>query len=175
MVQIASLFDEIQKHRVQRVMPIGRDRHHAQDYFFDGLGGADLSLGAAKLFVRTDRSRWSYYSTPEEIDELIASLNDKGVREFALKNALTENYDRITTAMRKRQKVRPVRPTRSSAGERGKPSSSLEEPAPMRLSGSSGDQELTQALKGDDARRSTRTSTVSKRQPFMQYYNKWSR
>ena len=106
--QLTVLFEDIQKHRVQRLLPLGRDRHHAQYFFFDGLGGADLSLGAAKLFVRTDRSRWSYYATPEEIDALLASLNDKGVREFALKNALTENYDRITGAMRRRQKVRSL-------------------------------------------------------------------
>ena len=104
--QIASLVDEMQKHRVQRVVPLGRDRHHAQYYFFDGLGGASLDLGAGRIFVRTDKSSWAYYATPDELDALMACLNDKGVREFALLSALRDHYDRIVNSMKRRIKVR---------------------------------------------------------------------
>ena len=102
------------KYRVQRVLSLGRDRHHSQYYFFDGLGGADLSLGTGRLFVRHDNGDWACYSSPEEVDALAESLNDKGVREFALKHALLENYDRITDAMRRRQKVRTPRRSQDS-------------------------------------------------------------
>jgi hypothetical protein len=159
------------RHRVQRLTPLGRDRQHALYYFLDGLGGADAAVGTGKLFMWSDRTdaragSWGYYATPEEVDALLASLDERGVREFALKTALTESYDRITAAMRRRQKVR--RWPLGLPAEHG-----LARSLTWHLS--AGRQELALALRSEDTRRSTRMVTASKRQPFMQYVNKWAR
>ncbi|KAH7883746.1 chromatin remodeling complex protein [Phlebopus sp. FC_14] len=45
---------------------------------------------------------WAVYGELEEIDEFVAWLNPKGVRELALKNAFTKWWNHIAPGMRKR-------------------------------------------------------------------------
>ncbi|KAG9314516.1 chromatin remodeling complex protein [Chiua virens] len=45
---------------------------------------------------------WAVYTEPEEVDEFVAWLNPKGVRELALKNAITKWWNHIAPGMRKR-------------------------------------------------------------------------
>ncbi|KAI5122593.1 hypothetical protein M0805_004808 [Coniferiporia weirii] len=45
---------------------------------------------------------WAVYSEVEEMDEFMAWLNPKGVREFALKNTLTKWWDLLAPGVRKR-------------------------------------------------------------------------
>ncbi|KAF8844084.1 hypothetical protein BDN67DRAFT_944466 [Paxillus ammoniavirescens] len=45
---------------------------------------------------------WGVYTEPEEVDEFVAWLNPKGVRELALKNAFTKWWNHIAPGMRKR-------------------------------------------------------------------------
>jgi hypothetical protein len=40
-----------------------------------------------------------------KVDELMASLNEKGIRESALKRSLQRHYEQILTTMRRRQQV----------------------------------------------------------------------
>jgi bromodomain adjacent to zinc finger domain protein 1A len=44
------------------------------------------------------------------VDEFVAWLNPKGVRELALKNAMTKWWTHIAPGMRKRAAVRRVHP-----------------------------------------------------------------
>ncbi|EIW86562.1 chromatin remodeling complex protein [Coniophora puteana RWD-64-598 SS2] len=45
---------------------------------------------------------WAVYTDVEEVDELVAWLNPKGVRELALKNAISKWWNHIAPGMRKR-------------------------------------------------------------------------
>jgi len=45
---------------------------------------------------------WAVYTEPEEVDEFVAWLNPKGVRELALKNAFAKWWNHIAPGMRKR-------------------------------------------------------------------------
>ncbi|KAH8120133.1 ATP-utilizing chromatin assembly and remodelling N-terminal-domain-containing protein [Phellopilus nigrolimitatus] len=45
---------------------------------------------------------WAVFTEVEELEEFIAWLNPKGVREFALKNALTKWWDLLAPGIRKR-------------------------------------------------------------------------
>jgi len=45
---------------------------------------------------------WAVYDTIEEVDEFVAWLNPKGVRELALKNAFTKWWPHINPGIRKR-------------------------------------------------------------------------
>ncbi|KAG0257264.1 hypothetical protein BG011_004056 [Mortierella polycephala] len=48
-------------------------------------------------------TRWTYYSEPEEVDNLLRWLSDKGARENALLTAINSNYDLIVGGMQRRQ------------------------------------------------------------------------
>ncbi|KAI6044961.1 chromatin remodeling complex protein [Pisolithus marmoratus] len=47
-------------------------------------------------------NEWAVYTEPEEMDEFVAWLNTKGIRELALKNAITKWWNHIFPGMRKR-------------------------------------------------------------------------
>ncbi|KAG8058996.1 hypothetical protein GUJ93_ZPchr0002g25523 [Zizania palustris] len=76
--------------------PIGKDRHYNRYWFFRREG---------RLFVESADSReWGYYSTKEELDALMSSLNIKGIRERALKRQLDKLYIKISNVLEKRSK-----------------------------------------------------------------------
>lgn len=50
---------------------------------------------AVKQIIERPKFQWSYFTTVEQIDELIESLNSRGYREGALKLALLEQKNRI--------------------------------------------------------------------------------
>ncbi|RAL45536.1 hypothetical protein DM860_016028 [Cuscuta australis] len=77
---------EIEK-RIIRTSPLGKDRDHNRYWFF---------RRESRIFVESsDSMQWGYYSSKEELDALIGSLNVKGVRERALKKQLEKFYDKI--------------------------------------------------------------------------------
>lgn len=47
-------------------------------------------------------NEWAVYTEPEEIEEYVAWLNTKGIRELALKNAMMKWWNHIAPGMRKR-------------------------------------------------------------------------
>ena len=105
--KITQLGDQLISHSVLRLEPLGMDRERRAYYFVDGIGAsAGNSSGAGRLLICENGAEWSYYASPEQVDELIASLNSKGIRECALRKVLIEHKDRIAAAMRRRQKVR---------------------------------------------------------------------
>uniref|UniRef100_A0A453C138 WHIM2 domain-containing protein n=1 Tax=Aegilops tauschii subsp. strangulata TaxID=200361 RepID=A0A453C138_AEGTS len=70
-----------------RTSPLGKDRYYNRYWFFRREG---------RLFVESaDSKEWGYYSTKEELDALIGSLNIKGIRERALKQQLDKFYNKI--------------------------------------------------------------------------------
>lgn len=86
---------EIEKLSI-RTNCIGKDRNYSRYWFFRREG---------RLFVESlDSNKWGYYSTKEELDALIGSLNEKGVRERDLKRQLEKCYIKISTALQKRSK-----------------------------------------------------------------------
>lgn len=86
---------EIEK-RVIRTNPLGKDRDYNRYWFFRRDG---------RIFVESsDSVEWGYYSSKEEFDALIASLNVKGVRERALKRQLENLYHKISLELQKRSK-----------------------------------------------------------------------
>ncbi|XP_031114885.1 DDT domain-containing protein DDB_G0282237-like [Ipomoea triloba] len=86
---------EIEK-RVIRTSPLGKDRDHNRYWFF---------RREAKIFVESsDSMEWGYYSSKEEVDALLGSLNVKGVRERALKKQLEKFYDKIILEIQKKLK-----------------------------------------------------------------------
>eukprot|EP00850_Spirogloea_muscicola_P002251 SM000008S22340 [mRNA] locus=s8:1154116:1161870:- [translate_table: standard] len=89
--------------------PIGWDRHHNRYWSF----AADRSV----LFVEEareptqaagdgPRGTWKGYDTREELTALLAALNEKGVREMALKEALLRVHKQIKQSMRRGEKLR---------------------------------------------------------------------
>ncbi|TVU29702.1 hypothetical protein EJB05_21281, partial [Eragrostis curvula] len=79
-----------------RSSPLGKDRNYCRYWFFRREG---------RLFVETaDSKEWGYYSTKEELDALMGSLNVKGIRERALKRQLEKLYSKISYALEKRTK-----------------------------------------------------------------------
>ncbi|XP_057972187.1 uncharacterized protein LOC131160480 isoform X3 [Malania oleifera] len=86
---------EIEK-RIVRTNPLGKDRHYNRYWFFRRDG---------RIFVESsDFKQWGYYSTKEELDALMGSLNCKGVRERALHNQLNKYYRTICSELQKRSK-----------------------------------------------------------------------
>ncbi|WOG91576.1 hypothetical protein DCAR_0310825 [Daucus carota subsp. sativus] len=82
--------------RIIRTNPLGKDRHYNRYWFFR----RDF-----RIYVESsDSKQWGYYSTKEELDSLIGSLNRKGVRERALKKELEEYYERICLGIQKKLK-----------------------------------------------------------------------
>ncbi|CAN4105527.1 unnamed protein product [Withania somnifera] len=86
---------EIEK-RVIRTNPLGKDKDYNRYWFFRCDG---------RIFVESsDSIQWGYYSSKEELDALIESLNVKGVREKALKKQLENLYHKISLELQKRSK-----------------------------------------------------------------------
>lgn len=86
---------EIEK-RVIRTNPLGKDRDYNRYWFFRRDG---------RIFVESsDSVEWGYYSSQEELDALIGSLNVKGERERALKKQLENLYHKISLELQKRSK-----------------------------------------------------------------------
>ncbi|KAG1331194.1 putative DDT domain-containing protein [Cocos nucifera] len=70
-----------------RTTSLGKDRNYNRYWFFRHEG---------RLFVESsDHKQWGYYSTKEELDALMGSLNPKGERERALQRQLEKYYHRI--------------------------------------------------------------------------------
>ena len=47
------------------------------------------------------RTKWSFYENPEAVEQLILSLNERGLRESALKNTLLHEKERIVEGIQK--------------------------------------------------------------------------
>lgn len=74
-------------------MPLGRDRYFNRYWIFKSIDG---------LFIESDNGEtWSFYSKKEEIEALLDSLNENGIRELELKQFLTENKQRILDKLSK--------------------------------------------------------------------------
>ncbi|KAB8095420.1 hypothetical protein EE612_023487, partial [Oryza sativa] len=94
-LQQRHLGTEMEKQSVQS-NSLGKDRYYNRYWFFRHEG---------RLFVESaDSKEWGYYSTKEELDALIGSLNVKGIRERALKRQLDKFYNTISNALEKRTK-----------------------------------------------------------------------
>ncbi|CAJ2676758.1 unnamed protein product [Trifolium pratense] len=86
---------EIEKRIINR-SPLGKDRDYNRYWWFRRDG---------RIFVESCESKeWGYYSSKEELDALMGSLNCKGERERALKNHLEKNYSSICSELQKRSK-----------------------------------------------------------------------
>lgn len=82
--------------RVIRCNPLGKDRDYNRYWFFRRDG---------RVFVESpDSKQWGYYTSKEELDMLIGSLNLKGERERTLKRQLEKFYTRICKELQKRSK-----------------------------------------------------------------------
>ena len=51
--------------------------------------------------MRKNHARWAYFNTPEQIDQLIASLNPRGFRESALKEVLLQDKKKLENLIQK--------------------------------------------------------------------------
>jgi len=149
--------------RVFRVQPLGEDRDFKKYWYFDEHGSAFGFFGSGKIFVSTPKWEWSYYSTVEQIDQLVEHLNPKGERELALRTALKENYVQIVNSIRRVESVCPLLPLRLPS-----PLSQYSLFLLISL------QDLTLMLKQEESRRSERIRTTVKKQSYVGYTNKWA-
>ncbi|KAG6499672.1 DDT domain-containing protein DDB_G0282237-like [Zingiber officinale] len=79
-----------------RTNSLGKDRNYNRYWFFRREG---------RIFVEnSDSTQWGYYSTKDELDALLGSLNPKGERERGLKRQLEKHYNKISSALQKRSK-----------------------------------------------------------------------
>ncbi|XWS44546.1 hypothetical protein CRYUN_Cryun15aG0055300 [Craigia yunnanensis] len=86
---------EMEKRSV-RTNSLGKDRDYNRYWWFRRDG---------KIYVESsDAKQWGYYSTKEEVDALIGSLNYKGERERALQKQLEKFYGKICLELQKRSK-----------------------------------------------------------------------
>ncbi|KAL5704141.1 hypothetical protein ACHQM5_022613 [Ranunculus cassubicifolius] len=76
--------------------PLGKDRNYNRYWFFSREG---------RIFIESsDFKQWGYYSSKEELDAIMGSLNPKGERERALQIQLKKSYDKICLGLQKRSK-----------------------------------------------------------------------
>ncbi|KAF8081690.1 hypothetical protein N665_0870s0012 [Sinapis alba] len=79
---------------VIRTNPLGKDRNYNRYWWFRSNG---------RIFVEdSDCKEWGYYTSKEELDALMRSLNRKGERELSLHMQLEKYYDRICSTLQKR-------------------------------------------------------------------------
>ncbi|XVF58635.1 hypothetical protein PTKIN_Ptkin07bG0081800 [Pterospermum kingtungense] len=89
-------FEREMEKRSIRTSPLGKDRNYNRYWWFRRDG---------RIFVESfDAKQWGYYSTKEEVDALIGSLNCKGERERALHKQLEKFYGKISVELQKRSK-----------------------------------------------------------------------
>ncbi|KAL9225530.1 hypothetical protein vseg_001439 [Gypsophila vaccaria] len=86
---------ELEK-RVIRTNSLGKDRDYNRYWFFRRDGRILIESSDSKL--------WGFYSSKEELDALMGSLNLKGERERALKRQLDKHYSKISKELLKRSK-----------------------------------------------------------------------
>ncbi|KAK7369561.1 hypothetical protein VNO80_11601 [Phaseolus coccineus] len=89
-------FEREMEKRFVRRSPLGKDRDYNRYWWFRRDG---------RIFVEScDSKEWGYYSSKEEIDALMSSLNCKGERERALRKQLQKYYTKICSELQKRSK-----------------------------------------------------------------------
>ncbi|KAJ7957110.1 DDT domain-containing protein [Quillaja saponaria] len=89
-------FEREMEKRLIRTNPLGKDRDYKRYWWFRRDG---------RVFVESpDSKEWGYYSTKEELDALMGSLNCKGERERALRKQLEKYYNRICLELQKKSK-----------------------------------------------------------------------
>lgn len=89
-------FEREMEKRVIRTNPLGKDRHYNRYWWFRRDG---------RIFVESsDSKQWGYYSSKEELDALMGSLNCKGERERALHKQLQKFYAKMSSEFEKRSK-----------------------------------------------------------------------
>lgn len=94
--QRSEYYEKEMEKRVICTNPMGKDRYYNRYWWFRRDG---------RIFVESsDSKEWGYYSSKEELDVLMGSLNVKGERERALKKQLEKFYSRICFELQKRSK-----------------------------------------------------------------------
>ncbi|XP_065874127.1 uncharacterized protein [Euphorbia lathyris] len=89
-------FEREMEKRVLRTNSLGKDRNYNRYWWFRRDG---------RIFVESsDSEQWGYYSSKEELDAFMGSLNCKGEREKALEAQLQKLYSRICVELQKRSK-----------------------------------------------------------------------
>ncbi|KAG4998887.1 hypothetical protein JHK87_019959 [Glycine soja] len=89
-------FEREMEKRFIRRSPLGKDRDHNRYWWFCRYG---------RIFVEScDSKNWGYYSSKEELDTLMSSLNCKGERERALQKHLEKYYNTICSELQKTSK-----------------------------------------------------------------------
>ncbi|KAK7358754.1 hypothetical protein VNO77_00692 [Canavalia gladiata] len=89
-------FEREMEKRFIRRSPLGKDRDYNKYWWFRRDG---------RIFVEScDSKEWGYYSSKEELDALMGSLNCKGERERALQKQLEKYYSGISSELQKRSK-----------------------------------------------------------------------
>ncbi|KAL8126497.1 uncharacterized protein LOC141720921 [Apium graveolens] len=82
--------------RIIRTNPLGKDRDYNRYWFF---------RRDSRIYVESsDSTQWGYYSSKDELDSFIGSLNRKGVRERALKKELDDHYEKVCSRIQKKLK-----------------------------------------------------------------------
>lgn len=80
-------FEKEMEKWIVRTNPLGKDRDYNRYWWFRRDG---------RIFVEScDSKQWGYYSSKEELDALMGSLNHKGVRERGLHKQLEKFHDKI--------------------------------------------------------------------------------
>lgn len=89
-------FEREMEKRFVRTNQLGKDKNYNRYWFFSSDG---------RIFVESSDSKlWGYYSSKDELDALMGSLNPKGEREMALQRQLNKSYDRLCKGLQKRTK-----------------------------------------------------------------------
>ncbi|CAI8619242.1 unnamed protein product [Vicia faba] len=87
---------EMEKRTIRR-SPLGKDRDYNRYWWFRRDG---------RIFVEScDSKEWGYYSSKEELDALMGSLNCKGERERELQKQLEKSYTSICSELQKRSNL----------------------------------------------------------------------
>eukprot|EP00798_Chlamydomonas_sp_ICE-L_P032210 gene32210-16767_t len=114
---VTALQDALEKELdklAQRRAPLGSDRHHRRYWW--GLAGQRSSL-----LVEDAEGRWLCIDTLAQVDELMAGLDTRGVRERDLKRALDSIYPDLakafTKATQQREAAKKLQPGDSSAAD----------------------------------------------------------
>ncbi|GAM22698.1 hypothetical protein SAMD00019534_058730, partial [Acytostelium subglobosum LB1] len=74
-----------------RLEPLGQDRDHHKYWYWTQLPG--------RIYIEHTKGDWAYFTSRQELDDLVQYLDNRGVRERKLLTAIKLKYDVISTAI----------------------------------------------------------------------------
>jgi ATP-utilising chromatin assembly and remodelling N-terminal/Williams-Beuren syndrome DDT (WSD), D-TOX E motif/DDT domain len=101
-----------------RLEPLGEDRYFNRYWYFDAIADAIfVEHSPDTVHAPAAGAQWGAYKHREPVETLLNSLNDKGVREKALREKLAGIFDEFAEAVEKRDGSAKASSSTTSSGD----------------------------------------------------------